>query len=117
MQRAVTLVDWYAGEMNRIAHHSGYTGVATLANWLSRLLSEAAAGEIVQNSKTGRTYLNAAGSVQVRTLIAQRMKGLYRNPALQERVLGVLQRQEHIRMRGGTQCEVNPGLRKLYMDE
>ena len=116
MQQAVTLVNWYAGEMNRITHHSGYTGVAALANRLSRLLSEAAAGEILQNAKTGRGYLTSAGSVQVRTLIAQRMKNLAKDPVLQERVLRVLQRQKHIRMRGGTQCEVNPGLRKLYMD-
>ena len=116
MQRAVTLVDWYAGEMNRISDHSGYTEVAALANSLSRILSKAAAGEILQNCKTGRGYLTSTGSVQVRTLIAQRMKGLYKDPSLQERVIGVLQRQEHIRMRGGTQCDVNPGLRKLYMD-
>ena len=116
MQRAVTLVDWYAGEMARIAHHSGYTGVATLANRLSRILSKAAEGDIWQNSNTGRTYLTNSGSVQVRTLIAQRMKSLHKDPALQERVFRVLQRQEHIRMRGGGQCDVNPGLRTLYMD-
>ena len=116
MQRAVTLVDWYAGEMTRITHHSGYTRVATLANRLSRLLGKAAEGDIWQNSNTGRTYLTNSGSVQVRTLIAQRMKSLHRDPALQERVLRVLQRQEHIRMRGGGQCDVNPGLRTLYMD-
>ena len=116
MQRAVTLVNWYAGEMNRISDHAGYTRVATLANRLSRILSKAAAGEILQNSNTGRGYLTSGGHVQVRTLIAQRMKNLAKDPALQERVLRVLQRQEHIRMLGGTQCEVNPGLRKLYMD-
>ena len=44
------------------------------------------------------------------------MKDLAKDPALQERVIRVLQRQEHIRMRGGTLCEVNPGVRKLYMD-
>ena len=116
MQRAVTLVNWYAGEMTRITHHSGYTEVAGLANRLSRILSQAAAGEIVQNSNTGRTYLTVNGLVQLRTLIAQRMKDLAKDPDLQERVIGVLQRQEHIRMRGGTQCDVNPGLRTLYMD-
>ena len=116
MQRAVTLVNWYAVEMNRIAHDSGYTGLAALANRLSRLLGKAAAGEILQNSNTGRGYLASGGHVQVRTLISQRMKGLYKDPDLQERVIGVLQRQEHIRMRGGTQCDVNPGLRTLYMD-
>ena len=116
MQRAVTLVDWYAGEMNRITQHSGYTEEAALANRLSRILSKAAAGEILQNSNTGRGYLTSGGHVQVRTLIAQRMKNLAKDPALQERVLRVLQRQEHIRMLGGTQCEVNPGLRTLYMD-
>ena len=116
MQRAVTLVDWYAEEMHRISDHAGYTRVATLANRLSRLLGKAAEGDIWQNSNTGRTYLTNSGSVQVRTLIAQRMKSLHRDPALQERVLRVLQRQEHIRMRGGGQCDVNPGLRTLYMD-
>ena len=54
MQRAVTLVNWYAGEMNRITHHSGYTEVAALANRLSRILGKALAGEILQNSRTGR---------------------------------------------------------------
>ena len=116
MQRAVTLVNWYAGEMNRITHHSGYTEAAALANRLSRILGKAVEGEIFQNSKTGRGYLTSAGHVQVRTLIAQRMKDLAKDPALQERVLSVLQRQEHIRMHGGTRCDVNPGLRKLYLD-
>ena len=45
MQRAVTLVNWYAEEMNRISDHAGYTGVATLANRLSRLLSKATSGK------------------------------------------------------------------------
>ena len=116
MQRGVTLVNWYAEEMNRISDHAGYTGVAALGNRLSRFLSKAAAGEILQNAKTGRSYLISSGRVQVRTLIAQRMKDLAKDPALQEQVIRVLQRQEHIRMSGGTQCEVNPGLRTLYMD-
>ena len=70
----------------------------------------------MQNSNTGKGYLTSGGHVQVRTLIAQRMKSLYKDPALQERVFRVLQRQEHIRMLDGAQCDVNPGLRTLYMD-
>ena len=115
-QRAVTLVDWYGSELARITGPSGYTEVASQAHTLSRLLSKARTGEIVQNKRSGRGYLTSDGRLQVRTLIAQRMKGLSGDPDLQERVLKVLQRHEHIRMRGGTQCEVNPGLRELYSD-
>ncbi len=115
-QRVVTLVDWYGGELARITGPSGYTEVASLAHTLSPLLSKACTGEIVQNKRSGRDYLTSDGRLQVRTLIAQRMKGLSGDPDLQERVLKVLQRHEHIRMRGGTQCEVNPGLRELYSD-
>lgn len=114
MQRAVTLVNWYAGEMTRITFHSGYSEVANLADTLSRLLSGAAAGDIMQSSKSGRSYLTVDGRVQVRTLIAQRMPRLSRDPDLQERVLRVLERHEHIRMRGGTQCDVNPALRHIF---
>ena len=115
-QRAATLIDWYGGEMARITGPSGYTECASLAHTLSSLLSKASAGEILQNRQSGRSYLSNDGRVQVRSLIAQRMKGLSKDPDLQENVLRVLQRHEHIRMRGGTQCEVNPGLRELYSD-
>ncbi len=63
---------------------------------------------------SGRTYLTKGGRVQVRSLIAQRMKGLAKDPGLQEKVLRVLGQHEHIRMYGGTQCAVNPGLQELY---
>ena len=116
LQRAITLVDWYGGELARVSQDSGYTDVALYANRLSRLLSKAAVGEIVQNSRTGRGYLAADGRVQVRALISQRIKDLAKDPELQERVLNILERQEHIRMDRRSQCYVNPKLPELYAD-
>ena len=42
------------------------------------------------------------------------MKRLSKDPELQEKVLKVLERHGHIRMHGSTQCDVNPGLARVY---
>ena len=63
-----------------------------------------------------RSYLTKGGWVQVHTLISQRMKSLWENPALQEKTLKLLERREHMRMCSGTQCAVNPRLGELYAD-
>ena len=115
--RAAEVVDWYIEEGTRITDTAGYAEVATQAHRLSRFLARAAAGEIVQSATSGRSYLSKGGRVQVRSLIAQRMKSLAKDPGLQEKVLRVLGQHEHIRMYGGTQCAVNPGLRELYSDK
>ena len=68
----------------------------------------------MQSSRSGRSYLTGDDRVQVRALIAQRMKRLSKDPELQEKVLKVLERHGHIRMHGSTQCDVNPGLARVY---
>ena len=117
VQRAAAIIDWYISEITRITGAAGYAEVATQAHRLSQLLTKADDGNVLQNARTGRTYRNQLGRIQVTALIAQRMPLLAKDPGLQDKVLRLLQNREHIRMHGGTQCEVNPQLRSLYSAE
>ena len=117
VQRAATIIDWYISEITRITGAAGYAEVATQAHQLSQLLTKADDGNVLQNARTGRTYRNQLGRIQVTALIAQRMPRLAKDPGLQDKVRRLLQDREHIRMHGGTQCEVNPQLRSLYSAE
>ncbi len=117
VQRAATVINWHISEITRITGAAGYAEVATQAHRLSQLLTKADDGNVLQNARTGRTYRNQLGRIQVTALIAQRMPRLAKDPGLQDKVLRLLQNREHIRMHGGTQCEVNPQLRSLYSAE
>ena len=80
------IIVWHRAEMTRITEAAGYAEEATQAHKMSNLLWRAHSEQIMQDGPSGRSSLTKRGWVQVTTLISQRMRGLWKNPDVQEKL-------------------------------